>query len=301
MAHRHYYSYNGDDDVQANRWRKPAICVAIGAVLALAAAGYWVLGSASGDRPVTAASRQATQATPALVDSTSAPTSGAVATTTTTTTTTPQLRTTTPKRSDTTTTTSSTTSTVAVESTPRSTLPDGSAAPVVAIFDVSTITLAGAVPDEAARQRLTALASANSKTPAAIIDLLTIDPAVPDGVGVRVVELTSSRFPEGSSEIAMAHAAELNRISAVMSALPNVSVLVVGHADQIGSEAANFALSEARAQAVVSYLVDTGVDPSRLSSRAVGESDLLSVDSDETSLALNRRTEFIVYGALVDA
>ncbi len=299
MAHRHYYSYNGDDDVRANRWRKPAICVAIGAVLALAAAGYWVLGSAPGERPVTAASRQATQATPALVDSTSAPTSVAVPTTTTTTT--PQLRTTTPKRSNTTTTTSSTTSTVAAESTPRSTLPDGSAAPVVAIFDVSTITLAGAVPDEAARQRLTALASANSKTPAAIIDLLTIDPAVPDGVGVRVVELTSSRFPEGSSEIAMAHAAELNRIAAVMSALPNVSVLVVGHADQIGSEAANFALSEARAQAVVSYLVDTGVDPSRLSSRAVGESDLLSVDSDETSLALNRRTEFIVYGALVDA
>jgi outer membrane protein OmpA-like peptidoglycan-associated protein len=181
------------------------------------------------------------------------------------------------------------------------TLPDGSAAPVVAIFDTDTITLAGAVRSQASAERLTALAVANSKTPAAVIDLLTIDPTVPEGVGIRVVELNSSRFPAGSAEVLPAHATELDRMAAVMNALPNVTVLVIGHADQVGSEDANFAISEQRAQAVVHYLVGQGIDASRLSSRAVGESDLLSVDDDETSLALNRRTEFIVYGALVGA
>jgi outer membrane protein OmpA-like peptidoglycan-associated protein len=196
--------------------------------------------------------------------------------------------------------TSSTTTTTPAEA-PPGTLPDGSAAPVVAIFDVDTITLAGAVPSQAAADRLTALAVANSKTPAAVIDLLTIDPTVPDGVGIRVVELNSSRFPAGSAEVLPPHAAELDRMATVMNALPNVTVLVIGHADQVGSEENNFAISEQRAQAVVHYLVGLGIDASRLSSRAVGESDLLSVADDETSLALNRRTEFIVYGALVGA
>jgi outer membrane protein OmpA-like peptidoglycan-associated protein len=185
--------------------------------------------------------------------------------------------------------------------TPPATLPDGSTAPVVAIFDVDTITLAGAVPDQAAAERLTALAVANSKTPASVINLLTIDPSVPDGVGIRVVELNSSRFPAGSADVLPAHGAELDRMAAVMNALPNVTVLVIGHADQVGSEQNNFALSEERAQAVVHYLVAQGIDASRLSSRAVGESDLLSVGDDATSLALNRRTEFIVYGALLGA
>jgi outer membrane protein OmpA-like peptidoglycan-associated protein len=183
---------------------------------------------------------------------------------------------------------------------PPATLPDGSAAPVVVIYDLDTITLAGAVRDQAAADRLTTLAVANSKTPASVIDLLTIDPSVPAGVGIRVVELNSARFPAGSAEVVLSHAAELDRMVAVMNALPNVSVLVIGHADQVGSDANNFALSEERAQAVVHYLVTRGIDASRLSARAVGESDLLSDDDDATSLALNRRTEFIVYGALIE-
>ena len=111
--------------------------------------------------------------------------------------------------------------------------------------------------------------------------------------------MTSSRFPDGSSEILPDHGRELDRIGAVMNALPHTTVLVIGHADQRGSEAANFAISEARAQAVVSHLVDYGIDASRLSSRAVGETDLLSLNDDETALELNRRTEFVIYGTLL--
>ena len=179
------------------------------------------------------------------------------------------------------------------------TLPDGSPVPVLAIFDVDTITLSGTVPSEAAAERLKTLAIANSKTPAAVVEFLAIDPTVPMNVGVRVLELTSARFPEGSAEIEGAHAQELDRVVTVMNALPNTSVLVVGHADQRGNEAANYQISKDRAQAVVTYLASKGIDPSRLSSRAVGESDLVTLADDDAALALNRRTEFVFYGLLL--
>ena len=181
------------------------------------------------------------------------------------------------------------------------TLPDGSPVPVLAIFDADTITLSGTVPSQAAADRLAQLAIANSKTPAALVQFLAINPDVPANVGVRVLEMTSSRFPDGSADILPDHGRELDRIGAVMNALPNTTVLVIGHADQRGSEAANFAISEARARAVVSHLVDYGIDASRLSSRAVGEADLLSLNDDETALELNRRTEFVIYGTLLGA
>ena len=182
------------------------------------------------------------------------------------------------------------------------TLPDGSPSPIIAIYDVDTITLTGPVPSEAARNRLETLALANSQFPdAVLVSLLTIDPTVPPTIGVRVVEKTSSRFPDGSADVVPAHAAELDRAAALLNALDNVTALVIGHADQRGGEQSNYALSEARAQSVVRYLVGAGIDPSRLSSRAVGEADLITLNDDSMALALNRRTEFVFYGVLVES
>jgi outer membrane protein OmpA-like peptidoglycan-associated protein len=180
------------------------------------------------------------------------------------------------------------------------TLADGSPVPALAIFDVNQITLTGAVPDEAAKARLQALALANAKPGQGnIANFLTINPDVPRNVGVRVVELTSARFPEGSAEVMPPHALELDRVVSIMNALPNITALVIGHSDQRGDEQANFQLSAARAASVLDYLATHGVDPSRLSSRAVGEADLLTLNNDAAALALNRRTEFVFYGLLL--
>ena len=84
-----------------------------------------------------------------------------------------------------------------------------------------------------------------------------------------------------------------------MSALPNITALVIGHADQRGGDLANYAISEQRANAVKNYVAAHGIAPDRLSSRAVGETDLLTLDDDAAALALNRRTEFVFYGLLL--
>lgn len=179
--------------------------------------------------------------------------------------------------------------------------PDGAPLPLVVIFDVETITISGQVPSQAARERLGGLALANSQFPdAQVIDNMVVNPAVPTSVGVRVIELNSARFPEGTAEILPDHALELDRVVAIMQALPNISVLVVGHADQRGDDLANFAISDERARAVVNYLLYLGISQTRLASRAAGESDLLTIGDDSTSLALNRRTEFVFYGLLIE-
>ena len=183
---------------------------------------------------------------------------------------------------------------------PVPTLPDGSPIPIVVVFDLETITITGIVPSDASAKRLEGLAIANSKTPATVVSNMIVNPNVPISVGVRVIEVNSVRFPESSAVVKPQHAAELDRVTTIMQALPNISVLVVGHADQRGTEQANFAISDARARAVVNYLISTGVSADRLSSRAVGATDLLSINDDETALALNRRTEFIFYGLLIE-
>jgi outer membrane protein OmpA-like peptidoglycan-associated protein len=183
---------------------------------------------------------------------------------------------------------------------PYDTMPDGSPVPIVAIFDDDRITLVGAVPSLEAANLLTQLALANSQFPDLPVDSrLTVNPSVPVGVGVRVLELNSVRFPEGSAEILPEHALQFDRVVAIMNALPNISATIVGHADQRGDVATNLVLAQRRADAVVAYLISRGIDGSRLSARSVGEADLLTVDDDEASLALNRRTEFILYGLLV--
>jgi outer membrane protein OmpA-like peptidoglycan-associated protein len=179
------------------------------------------------------------------------------------------------------------------------TLPDGSPEPILAIFDVETITLAGSVPSSEAAETLRALAIANSDFPdAEIVDRLVVNADVPTGIGVRVIELTSARFPDGTADIVAEHAAQLDRVATVMKALGNVTVMVVGHADQRGDADANYVLSEDRAVAVVRYLVEQGIEPSRLAARAVGEDELLTLEQNEEALELNRRTEFIFYGLL---
>ena len=121
---------------------------------------------------------------------------------------------------------------------PYATLPNGSPQPAVALFGPNSITLTGAVPDQAAKDRLQTLAVANAKPGQAdrVDNQLTLNPAVPRNVGVRVVELTSVRFPEGSAEVMPPHAAELDRVVAIMNALPNITALIIGHADQRGDD-----------------------------------------------------------------
>ena len=307
----------GEEDESTPAWKRPALwAAAVAVVLALVAIGYVVLkkddkGSPSNgvtlDSPASSAGTGTASAvassnsaasgapTPSVSASTTtrpattvAPTDSVPVASVTTSTTAPSSTTTTaaPAPTDASTTQPASANTPAPAQAPSySTLPDGSPAPVIAVFNTDAITLTGAVPSEDAKSRLQALAIANSKFPVPVNNLLTIDPTVPIGIGVRVVELTSARFDPGSAVVKGPHGQELDRIVSVLNALPNVTALIIGHADQIGSAVSNYKLSADRAAAVVNYIVSKGIDPQRLSSRAVGDSDLITLNDDAASLA----------------
>ncbi len=72
------------------------------------------------------------------------------------------------------------------------------------------------------------------------------------------------------------------------------SVSVEGHTDAIGTDAYNQGLSERRANSVKTYLVEHGVDGSRLSTAGYGESRPIASNQTREGRALNRRVELNV-------
>jgi peptidoglycan-associated lipoprotein len=73
-----------------------------------------------------------------------------------------------------------------------------------------------------------------------------------------------------------------------------VAVEVQGNCDERGTEEYNLALGKRRAEAAKSYLVDLGVNSSRVATVSFGEEKPVAVGHDEASWAKNRRSDFVV-------
>ena len=67
------------------------------------------------------------------------------------------------------------------------------------------------------------------------------------------------------------------------------------HTDSVGAEAYNQDLSKRRAQSVLRYLESRGIDSSRITARAFGETQ--PIDSNDTAQgrSRNRRVELIAH------
>ena len=66
---------------------------------------------------------------------------------------------------------------------------------------------------------------------------------------------------------------------------------IEGHTDSLGDDEYNQDLSERRAQSVVDFLTDAGVDPSRLQAVGYGESDPVADNATEAGRRENRRVK----------
>jgi OOP family OmpA-OmpF porin len=115
-------------------------------------------------------------------------------------------------------------------------------------------------------------------------------------VAAELTELLrgSTTFQVGSADLAPEATTLLDQAIAILLANPSTTLLVAGHTDDVGDDAANLALSEARAQVVVDYFVAGGVEASRLSAIGLGETDPIADNGTEEGRAQNRRIEFVV-------
>lgn len=76
---------------------------------------------------------------------------------------------------------------------------------------------------------------------------------------------------------------------------PNVTaVLIEGHCDERGTDAYNMALGSRRANVVKDYLMNLGVETSRLDTQSFGEEKPLVMGNDEAAFAKNRRASFVI-------
>lgn len=83
----------------------------------------------------------------------------------------------------------------------------------------------------------------------------------------------------------------LEQVLAMLKQAPESQFEIGGHTDDVGSDAHNLSLSDARAKAVVDWLVAHGVAASRLTSHGYGESRPLVPNNSDKNRARNRRVE----------
>ena len=94
---------------------------------------------------------------------------------------------------------------------------------------------------------------------------------------------------------------DLEKILDVLSKNPSMKLDIRSHTDSRHTFKYNEILSEKRANATIKWLIKNGVDPSRLTGRGYGETQLVNQCADgvkcsEEEHQLNRRSEFIITG-----
>ena len=76
---------------------------------------------------------------------------------------------------------------------------------------------------------------------------------------------------------------------------PAYLIEIGGHTDFVGNSESNQVLSEKRANSVVQFLVEKGLDASRIISKGYGEQMPVESNDTERGRSVNRRVEFKLY------
>jgi len=117
-----------------------------------------------------------------------------------------------------------------------------------------------------------------------------------DGDGVNNCDDRCPDSPDFNRDILNAEAAAvLDEAAEILKRYPGLQVEVVGHTDAIGNNAVNQRLSERRARTVYNYLVNKGIDRSRLVGPiGYGKTQPIASNDTRAGRAQNRRTELII-------
>ncbi len=129
---------------------------------------------------------------------------------------------------------------------------------------------------------------------------LTIEPS--EFIAVRgklMVNINPIYFDLDKSFIRKDAAIELEKVVRVMQKYPNIKIASGSHTDSRATDSYNMKLSDRRAKSSIEWIISKGIDPSRITGKGYGETQLVNKCSDgvkcsEAEHQLNRRTEFII-------
>lgn len=109
-----------------------------------------------------------------------------------------------------------------------------------------------------------------------------------------VVTLGDLLFATGKSELKTNASGHLDKLAAFLNKYEDRSVVIEGHTDSVGSEASNLSLSQRRAEAVKSHLLNRGVAAARIETAGKGEATPLTENETTSGRQQNRRVEVII-------
>ncbi len=95
-------------------------------------------------------------------------------------------------------------------------------------------------------------------------------------------------FASGSSTVPAPNPA-LDNVAAFAKDNPDARITVEGHTDSVGSDSANMTLSQERADAVKSYLINQGTSPGQITATGYGETRPIADNNTSSGRSQNRR------------
>ena len=122
------------------------------------------------------------------------------------------------------------------------------------------------------------------------------EPKPVEGSGIKdnQIEIKDRiRFKAGSAELLPSDKLVLDQVALVMRANPRIKRFrIEGHTDNLGDREFNVDLAERRAWSVRAYLIEKGIDETRLFPKGFGSTRPVAKNNSESGRAQNRRVEF---------
>ena len=98
-------------------------------------------------------------------------------------------------------------------------------------------------------------------------------------------------FKQNSNDLSEKTIEKLDQIFEILIKNPSTEIMLNGYSDSTGSAAYNEMISEIRANAVKSYLVGKGIEPSRITAFGHGAQKFIASNKSAAGRRLNRRVE----------
>jgi outer membrane protein OmpA-like peptidoglycan-associated protein len=108
-----------------------------------------------------------------------------------------------------------------------------------------------------------------------------------------VITLGDLLFANGQSRLQPGGAHNLARLAEFLRRNPRQHASIEGHTDSVGNASANLELSQRRAMAVMTELINLGVPSDRLSTRAFGQDAPVASNRTAAGRQMNRRVEIV--------
>jgi outer membrane protein OmpA-like peptidoglycan-associated protein len=116
-----------------------------------------------------------------------------------------------------------------------------------------------------------------------------------------MVRMSDVLFAPGRYELTSDAKLALAKMAGVLLAYPGLKLEVDGYTDSTGGDEFNQTLSDKRAEAVRTFLVQQGVSPDSIATKGFGPANPIASNDTAQGRKLNRRVDMIVSGSLIGA